>query len=60
MYSYPNQILLHRRDFAAFDHKTSALEFDTLYGAFDNQDLEGNAMDVFKTSMQRYRESYEL
>jgi len=60
MYSYPNQILLHRRDFAAFDHKTSPLEFDTLYGAFDNQDLEGNAMDVFKASMQRYRESYEL
>ena len=60
MYSYPNQILLHRRDFEAFDHKTSALKFDTLYGAFDNQDLEGNAMDVFHVSMQRYRDSYEL
>jgi hypothetical protein len=60
MYSYPNLILLSKRDFATFDHKTSALKFDTLYGAFDNQDLEGNAMDVFNTSMQRYRDSYEI
>ena len=60
MHSYPNQILLHRRDFTAFDNKTSGLKFDTLYGAFDNQDLEGNAMDIFTTSMQRYRDSYGL
>jgi hypothetical protein len=60
MYSYPNLILPHRRDFAAFYHKTSTLKFDTLYGAFDNQDLEGNAMDIFIASMQRYKDSYGL
>jgi glyoxylase-like metal-dependent hydrolase (beta-lactamase superfamily II) len=60
MYSYPNQILLRRHEFAAFDKKTSSLEFDTIYGAFDNQDLEGNAQEIFNNSMQRYRVSYGL
>jgi hypothetical protein len=58
MYSYPNQIMLTKNEFATFDQKTAGLTFDSLYGAFDNQDLEGNAMNVFTTSMERYRNSY--
>jgi len=60
MYSYPNQILLSRNEFEAFDLKTKDLVFNTMYGAFDNQNLEGNAMTVFFASMQRYRDSYGL
>ncbi|MGV3557829.1 MBL fold metallo-hydrolase [Larkinella arboricola] len=60
MYSYPNQILLPRNEFAAFDQRTAGLAFDNLYGAFDQQDLKGNAMTVFTTSMQRYRDNYGL
>lgn len=60
MYSYPNQILLPRNEFKAFDQKTKALNFDTMYGAFDNQNLEGNALTIFSASMQRYRDSYGL
>lgn len=58
MFSYPNQILLTKDEFAAFDGRTAGLAFDNLHGAFDNQDLAGNALTVFKTSMQRYRDSY--
>jgi glyoxylase-like metal-dependent hydrolase (beta-lactamase superfamily II) len=60
MYSYPNQILLSKNEFEAFDQKTKGLLFDTMYGAFDNQNLEGNAMTIFSASMQRYRDSYGL
>lgn len=60
MFSYPNQILLTKAEFAAFHAKTAHLSFDSLYGAFENQDLDGNAMAVFTTSMQRYLDSYEL
>ncbi len=60
MFSYPNQILLPRDEFAAFDGRTAGLAFDNLHGAFDHQDLTGNAMTVFTTSMQRYRDSYGL
>ncbi|TWJ00726.1 hypothetical protein JN11_01982 [Mucilaginibacter frigoritolerans] len=60
MYSYPNQILLPRNEFATFYQKWDGITFDTMYGAFDNQDLKGNAMQVFEVSMQRYKKSYGL
>jgi glyoxylase-like metal-dependent hydrolase (beta-lactamase superfamily II) len=60
MHSYPNQILLSKNEFEAFDRKTKGLNFDTMYGAFDNQNLEGNAMTIFSASMQRYRDSYGI
>ena len=60
MHNYPNQILLSRDEFKIFDQKTSGLQFDTMYGAFDNQDLNGNAMAIFKSSMQRYRGTYGI
>lgn len=60
MHSYPNQILLSRNEFKIFDRKTSWLLFDTLYGAFDNQNLSGNAMEIFNASMQQYRDCYGI
>lgn len=58
MYSYPNHILLSKTEFDAFDKKTQNLVFDCMYGAFEHQNLPDNAIEVFKTSMQRYRNSY--
>ncbi|SEW07017.1 hypothetical protein SAMN05428988_1761 [Chitinophaga sp. YR573] len=58
MYSYPNQILLSKSEFSDFYKRTAGLSFDTMYGAFKNQDLEGNAMQVFTSSMQRYINTY--
>jgi len=60
MYSYPNQILLTKKEFVAVRKKCSGLSFDTLYGAFDGQNLEGNAHTVFAASMERYAASYEI
>ena len=60
MHSYPNQILLHRDAFAAFDRKTAGLVFDAAYGAFDNQDISMGAMHIFRRSMQRYKDNYGL
>jgi glyoxylase-like metal-dependent hydrolase (beta-lactamase superfamily II) len=60
MYSYPNIIMLTKTAFAKAYQKASLLNFDTVYGAFENQDIEGNAMKVFEASMQRYKDSYGL
>ena len=60
MYSYPNIILLAKEEFVKAYQKASMLNFDTVYGAFENQDIEGNAMEIFETSMQRYKDSYGL
>jgi glyoxylase-like metal-dependent hydrolase (beta-lactamase superfamily II) len=60
MYSYPNIILLPRNEFAKAYQKASVIEFDSIYGAFENQDIEGNAMEIFNASMQRYKDGYGL
>ena len=60
MYSYPNQILLAKKEFLAVYKKCSGLKFDTLYGAFEGQNLEGNAYGIFSASMKRYMDSYEI
>ncbi|WP_121810108.1 MBL fold metallo-hydrolase [Mucilaginibacter kameinonensis] len=60
MYSYPNIILLSKTEFAKAYQRASQLNFDTVYGAFENQDIEGNAMEIFEASMQRYKDSYGL
>lgn len=60
MHSYPNQILLARTDFAAFEKRMSAISFDSLIGAFDNQELLGNARTIYESSMQRYKAAYQL
>lgn len=60
MYSYPNQILLPPAVFAAALERMKGLQFDTMYGAFDWQTLQGNARDIFDASMKRYTEAYGL
>jgi glyoxylase-like metal-dependent hydrolase (beta-lactamase superfamily II) len=60
MYSYPNIILLSKTAFVKAYEKASQLNFDTVYGAFENQDIEGNAMEIFEASMLRYKDSYGI
>ncbi|WP_183576240.1 hypothetical protein HDF18_20600 [Mucilaginibacter sp. X5P1] len=57
MYSYPNQIPLLANELKETIRKVSEQEFDTIYGAFDWQNLKGNAGEVFKNSVERYQES---
>lgn len=54
MYSYPNHIPLATRELQAVVRRVLALGFDTLYGAFVWQDLEGRAREVFLDSVKRY------
>jgi hypothetical protein len=60
MYSYPNQILLTKNEFMAVHKKCAGLKFDSIYGAFEGQNLEGNAYEVFEASMKRYEDSYHI
>lgn len=61
MYSYPNRIMLGRKDFIALYEKCLDLSFDTLHGAsFEGQSLFGNAYDVFMASMKRYMGLYDI
>lgn len=60
MYSYPNQILISKKEFKAFWKNTAKLKFDTVYGAFDKQELKGNAMQIFRKSMLHYLKCYGL
>ena len=60
MHSYPNQILLTKKEFASVYKKSAELEFDTMLGAFEGQSLAGNAKEIFEKSMKRYLDSYEL
>jgi len=61
MYSYPNRIMLAKKEFLSVYKKSSDLEFDTFHGAsFEGQSLFGNANDVFTASMKNYMERYEI
>lgn len=60
MHSYPNQILLPRNTFAAFEKRMSSISFDSLIGAFAHQELLGNARSIYTASMQKYKEAYQL
>jgi len=60
MHSYPNQILLTKEEFATVYERSKNLKFDTMYCAFERQNLTGNAKAVFDISMQRYLVSYGL
>ncbi len=59
MHSYPNQIMLKKTEFLNVLDKTGSLVFDTIYGAFEGQNLIGNAKQVFVESMQRNSQSYD-
>jgi glyoxylase-like metal-dependent hydrolase (beta-lactamase superfamily II) len=55
MYSYPNHIPLPAEELQAAVQTVEGLTFDTLYGAFSWQNLEGNARQVFEESVKRYQ-----
>lgn len=57
-YSYPNHIPLPGKIVKDIFEKLAAIPFDTIYGAFEYQSLEGNAKEVLKQSAQRYKEAY--
>jgi hypothetical protein len=59
MHSYPNQIALSKREFTSVYNKSANLKFDTMLGAFEGQDLIGNADEIFLQSMNRYKSIYE-
>lgn len=54
MYSYPNQISLPKKEMVRIREVMRGVNFDTVYGAFDWQNLKGNARDIFDRSMERY------
>jgi glyoxylase-like metal-dependent hydrolase (beta-lactamase superfamily II) len=58
MYSYPNQIPLPGKELGEVIKRISDQQFDTIYGAFDWQDLVGNADAVFKNSVELYHNCY--
>jgi glyoxylase-like metal-dependent hydrolase (beta-lactamase superfamily II) len=58
MYSYPNQIPLPGKELGEVIKRISDQQFDTIYGAFDWQNLEGNAATVFQSSVETYRNCY--
>jgi glyoxylase-like metal-dependent hydrolase (beta-lactamase superfamily II) len=57
MYSYPNQIPLPKKEIVRIRALVQGLPFDSIYSAFDGQNLEGNAREVFERSMERYMEA---
>ena len=54
MYSYPNQIPLAKAAIQQIVEQVTPLSFETLYGAFDGQDIDEGAKDIFSASMNRY------
>lgn len=61
LYSYPNRIMLSRKEFIKLHEKSEGLKFDTMHCAtFDGQSLFGNAHEVFTSSMKNYLERYEI
>jgi len=53
-YSYPNHIPLPAGIVRDIYEQLLQLPFDTLHGAFDFQNLQGNAREVLEASLQRY------
>jgi len=53
-YSYPNHIPLPAKIVRDIYERLLQLPFDTLHGAFDWQNLTGNAREVLEASLQRY------
>ena len=59
MYSYPNVIPLAPEKLLTILETVSALNFDSLYGAFEWQNLHIGAKLVISHSLARYKELYE-
>lgn len=58
MYSYPNNIPLKKKELFRTFGKIEPLDFDALFGAFAWQNLYEGGREVFRHSLERYREIY--
>lgn len=56
MYSYPNQIPLSLKSIQHISKCISALKFDSMYGAFEWQNIHSGAKEIFERSAKRYEE----
>ena len=55
MYSYPNMIPLPLKEIERISEIVMRLSFDSLYGAFEWQDVHTGAKGLFERSVNRYR-----
>jgi hypothetical protein len=55
MYSYPNMIPLPLKEIERISNIVMGLNFDSLYGAFEWQDIHRGAKELFEHSVNRYR-----
>jgi hypothetical protein len=56
MYSYPNQIPLSIKEINRISSVVTALNFDSIYGAFEWQNIQSGAKDIFLRSVKRYQD----
>jgi len=56
MFSYPNKIPLPLKEAERIKNQLEDIEFDTLYGAFDFQNLSKNVRTILNNSMKKYFE----
>lgn len=55
MYSYPNVIPLPENELTEVIRRVEQIEFDSIYGGFEWQNLTQIAREVFKSSIERYK-----
>ena len=56
MYSYPNLIPLPLSEIDRISNIVTSLNFDSMYGAFEWQDIHSGAKEIFERSVKRYQE----
>lgn len=56
MYSYPNQIPLSINEINRISSMVTVLSFDSMYGAFEWQNIQSGAKDLFLRSVKRYQD----
>jgi hypothetical protein len=54
MYSYPNRIPLPLQEIQRIKNVMATIPFDTMYGFYDYQNLEGHAKTIMDNSLNRY------
>ena len=54
MYSYPNRMPLSISEIKRIKQRFKALDFDTVYGFYSYQNVEGTAKKLLETSIERY------
>lgn len=54
MYSYPNRIPVKPGEIIRIKKLMGTVEFDTLFGFYDYQNIRGNAKQLIESSLERY------